>query len=100
MTLRAADSVSLLLAAQTDGGAIPASTAHEIYRYGWLRDGSWCAYALDRAGQMDAAEAWHQWVARTLLIHEHRIREAIAAGVKGPILDVDDGGDTVRVSLE
>lgn len=29
-----------------------------------------------------------------------RIREAIAAGVKGPILDVDDGGDTVRVSLE
>ena len=29
-----------------------------------------------------------------------RIREAIAAGVKGPIVDVDDGGDTVRVSLE
>jgi len=29
-----------------------------------------------------------------------RIREAIAAGVKGPILDVDDGGDTVRVSIE
>lgn len=29
-----------------------------------------------------------------------RIREAIQAGVKGPIVEVDDEGDTVRVSLE
>jgi hypothetical protein len=29
-----------------------------------------------------------------------RIREAIAAGIKGPILDVDDQGDGVRISIE
>lgn len=29
-----------------------------------------------------------------------RIREAIAAGIKGPILDVDDRGDGVRISIE
>ena len=29
-----------------------------------------------------------------------RIREAIAAGIKGPIVDVDDGGDAVRISIE
>lgn len=29
-----------------------------------------------------------------------RIREAIDAGIKGPIVDVDDRGDGVRVSLE
>lgn len=29
-----------------------------------------------------------------------RIREAIAAGIKGPILDVDDDGDGVRISIE
>jgi hypothetical protein len=29
-----------------------------------------------------------------------RIREAIAAGIKGPILEVDDDGDSVRISLE
>jgi len=29
-----------------------------------------------------------------------RIREAIAAGIKGPIVDVDDGDDGVRISLE
>ena len=29
-----------------------------------------------------------------------RIREAIAAGIKGPIVDVDDDGDGVRISIE
>ena len=29
-----------------------------------------------------------------------RIREAISAGIKGPIVDVDDGDDGVRISLE
>jgi GH15 family glucan-1,4-alpha-glucosidase len=72
-------SVELLAGAQTAGGSIPASTVHEIYQYGWLRDGSWCAYALDRAGKPAATAAWHHWVATTLLAHEHRVDEAIAA---------------------
>jgi hypothetical protein len=29
-----------------------------------------------------------------------RIREAIAAGIKGPIVEVDEGGDGVRISIE
>lgn len=29
-----------------------------------------------------------------------RIREAIAAGIKGPIVDIDDEGDRVRISIE
>ena len=29
-----------------------------------------------------------------------RIREAIAAGIKGPIVEVDDDGDGVRISIE
>ncbi len=29
-----------------------------------------------------------------------RIREAIAAGIKGPIVEVDEAGDGVRISLE
>ena len=29
-----------------------------------------------------------------------RIREAIEAGIKGPIVDVDDDGDSVRISIE
>jgi hypothetical protein len=29
-----------------------------------------------------------------------RISEAIAAGIKGPIVDLEDGGDRVRISIE
>lgn len=73
------------MTAQTAEGAIPASTAHDIYRYGWLRDGSWCAYALDRAGHAVPASAWHHWVARTLLAHEHRFDEALHAVRAGTV---------------
>jgi GH15 family glucan-1,4-alpha-glucosidase len=79
MTLTASRSVELLVAAQTRWGSIPASTEHEVYQFGWLRDGSWCAYALDVAGHHEPAQAWHQWVARTLLDHEARFGEACEA---------------------
>jgi GH15 family glucan-1,4-alpha-glucosidase len=79
MTLTASRSVELLVAAQTRWGSIPASTEHKVYQFGWLRDGSWCAYALDVAGHHEQAQAWHQWVARTLLEHEARFDEACEA---------------------
>ena len=85
VVLTSANSVELLVSAQTAEGAIPASTGHDIYRYGWLRDGSWCAYALDRAGQTGRAAAWHHWVARTLLAHEHRVNEALHAVRTGTV---------------
>ena len=58
-TVTAAISTAVLIGAQTPDGAFPAGTAHDVYRYAWLRDGSWCAYALDRVGRRDAAAAWH-----------------------------------------
>lgn len=85
MTLTPASSIELLTRAQTDTGSIPASTMHDIYQYGWLRDGSWCAYALQRAGRTDQAAAWHHWVADTLLAHQHRFDEAIAAIESGTV---------------
>jgi GH15 family glucan-1,4-alpha-glucosidase len=85
VTLTSAASVELLVAAQAASGAIPASTVHDIYRYGWLRDGSWCAYALDRVGRTDAVSAWHHWVAQTLLANEDRFEEALAAVRAGTV---------------
>ena len=78
-------SVRLLLDSQLESGAIPASTVHEVYQFGWLRDGSWCAYALDVAGHRDAASRWHHWVAKTQLRHEHRVDEALAAVRSGEV---------------
>jgi GH15 family glucan-1,4-alpha-glucosidase len=77
--LTARRSIELLLDAQTQWGSIPASTEHEVYQYGWLRDGSWCAYALDIAGHHEEAGAWHRWVARTVLDHKTRFEQASAA---------------------
>ncbi|WP_077488792.1 glycoside hydrolase family 15 protein [Sinomonas mesophila] len=85
MTLTTAGSIELLLSAQNATGAIPASPVHDVYQYGWLRDGSWCAYALQRAGQADAASRWHHWVAATLLSHRHRFAEATDAVRNGVI---------------
>jgi hypothetical protein len=33
-------------------------------------------------------------------VTSERIREAIAAGIKGPIMDIDEDGDGVRISIE
>ncbi len=79
MTLSCARSVDLVASAQTVEAAFPASTGQHRYRHGWLRDGSWCAYALQRAGRRQAAAAWHHWVARALLAHEHRFDQALRA---------------------
>jgi GH15 family glucan-1,4-alpha-glucosidase len=83
VSLDATFSVALLLGAQTAQGAFPASTIHEVYQYAWLRDGSWCAYALDGAGNVHAADAWHEWVATTLVAHADRVREATVAALAG-----------------
>ena len=72
-------SVELLARAQTPNGAFPASPAHDVYRYAWVRDGSWCAHAMDRAGRRASAVAWHRWMAATVLRHEDRIAEALEA---------------------
>jgi isomaltose glucohydrolase len=85
VAITATDSVRLLAAAQTAQGAIPASSVHDIYQYGWLRDGSWCAYALDRAGHAESASRWHHWVARTLIAHQARVEQALAAVRSGAV---------------
>lgn len=59
-------SVSLILTEQTEHGAFPASPDFAQYRYCWLRDASFIAYALDRAGEHPAALKYHEWVDRTI----------------------------------
>jgi GH15 family glucan-1,4-alpha-glucosidase len=56
-------SVSAILRYQQPNGAIVASPDFENYQYCWLRDGSFVAFALDRAGEHEAALRFHRWVA-------------------------------------
>jgi len=55
-------SVASILRHQERNGAIVASRDFATYHYCWLRDGSFIAFALDRAGEHDAAGRYHRWV--------------------------------------
>jgi GH15 family glucan-1,4-alpha-glucosidase len=59
----AATSVASMLSHQVATGAFFASLDFAPYRYCWLRDGSFTAFALDRAGEQEAAERFHRWAA-------------------------------------
>jgi GH15 family glucan-1,4-alpha-glucosidase len=71
--------VAVLIRAQTENGAILACPTYPTYRFAWLRDGSFCAVALDAAGRIDAADRFHAWAAGRVLDHEPAMRRAIEA---------------------
>ena len=53
-------SVARILEHQEPNGALVASRDFANYNYCWLRDGSFIAFALDRAGEHDAAARFHR----------------------------------------
>ncbi|MGG1663784.1 glycoside hydrolase family 15 protein [Brevibacillus sp. NRS-1366] len=83
------ESIQLILRHQAATGAYLASPAFTHYRYSWLRDGSFTAYAMNCVGQHESASRFYQWCDRVLRRHEHKARAAIAAVNAG-----DVGGKT------
>lgn len=59
-------SVLSILDNQETNGAIIASPDFAQYHFCWLRDGSFCAYALDLAGEHEASARYHSWVNRAV----------------------------------
>ncbi len=51
---------------QAPSGAFVAAPAFSKYQYCWLRDGTWLAYSMDLAGEVEAAEKFYRWVDRTI----------------------------------
>ena len=78
-----ARSVDVLLAGQDGSGAFLASPTFPIYRFAWLRDGSFCARALDTVGRSDRSASFHRWVERTVLAHRERAEAGIAELTSG-----------------
>lgn len=69
-------SIEVLKAGQAASGAFIASPSFTVYRYAWLRDGAFCAHALDLVGEADASAAWHEWVAGSIEMHRELIESA------------------------
>lgn len=86
----AARSVDILLAGQDSSGAFLASPTFPVYRFAWLRDGSFCARALDAVGRSDRAALFHRWVERTVVAHRERVEAAIAELTAGQMPAPED----------
>ena len=67
-------SVEIMLANQAGSGAIIACPDFPTYRYCWLRDGSFAAWALLRSGRAEACEAFLRWVGRTVETQAPRLQ--------------------------
>lgn len=55
-----------MLRNQAPSGAFVASPDFTQYHYCWLRDSSFIAHALDRAGESTAARRFHEWCTRAV----------------------------------
>lgn len=82
-------SVARILEHQEPNGALVASRDFANYNYCWLRDGSFIAFALDRAGEHDAAARFHAWVATAIAGIADVIDAAIAREQRGEPLDLE-----------
>jgi GH15 family glucan-1,4-alpha-glucosidase len=81
------ESVSAILRNQSDQGAIVASPDFAQYHFCWLRDGSFSAFALDRAGEHDASARYHSWVNEAIGGISGIIDDVIERMIQGEALD-------------
>ncbi|MDR3070840.1 MAG: hypothetical protein LBU38_07560 [Propionibacteriaceae bacterium] len=72
---------------QDVSGAFLASPNFRVYRYSWVRDGSYIAMALSQAGERQASAAFHNWTARAVTSQADKITALSKAARQGRQLD-------------
>ncbi|HWO70863.1 MAG TPA: glycoside hydrolase family 15 protein [Actinomycetota bacterium] len=82
-------SVEVLARGQDPGGAFVAAPGFPVYRYCWIRDGSFCAHALDAVAEHARAAAFHRWTAAVVLQHRGKV-ERLGAQAPPPGRPPDD----------
>jgi GH15 family glucan-1,4-alpha-glucosidase len=83
-------SINLILAHQHRDGAYVASPTFDTYAYGWLRDGSFIAHAMDRVGQTASAAAFHRWVGRVMQHYDGKLADLTARHLAGEPVGLDE----------
>src|SRR5689334_17414396 len=83
-------SQQVLKEGQAPSGALVACPTFRVYRYCWLRDGAFCAHALDRAGNRVEAAAFFRWAGRVLSRYTAKVDNAITRYRAGEILSEAD----------
>jgi GH15 family glucan-1,4-alpha-glucosidase len=83
-------SIEIILENQAPGGAYPASPDFATYRYCWLRDGSFTAYAMDLVGEQSSAHRFHDWASRVVQARREVVRRAIEKSERSESLSHGD----------
>jgi GH15 family glucan-1,4-alpha-glucosidase len=87
-------SIEIIKQNQSPNGAFIASPAFPTYHYSWFRDGSYIAYALDLAGEHEAAGRFFDWATWIVDSRVAQARRAIAVARSGIRPDDADLLDT------
>lgn len=82
--------VGVIAEGQAPSGAYIASPNFPQYHFAWLRDGAYCALAMDAAGRRESAAAFHDWVAGVVEAQAPRIRSVEARMLRGDIPGPDE----------
>lgn len=85
----ASKSIEVILEGQSPGGAYIASPNFESYRYSWLRDGAYCAKAMDSVGNFESASRFHRWVEGALLKQKVSAESLILQLENGEVPEMD-----------
>jgi GH15 family glucan-1,4-alpha-glucosidase len=92
-------SIEIIKANQVSSGAYIACPNFKSYRYCWLRDGSFIAYAMDRTGETDSSERFYHWVNRVICNRKDQIETLIAKEKAGEPIAIHEYLPT-RYTLE
>ncbi len=79
-------SITVIEHCQHPSGGYIASPDYPSYRYCWLRDGSFTAGAMSRAGRPDSATAFFDWYAGVMRAREPHIREIVGRARGGELV--------------
>ncbi|MBL0388988.1 glycoside hydrolase family 15 protein [Tumebacillus sp. ITR2] len=78
-------SVDVMRRGQAASGAFLGSPSFATYRYAWLRDGTFVAYAMDVAGAHREAAAFYKWVHAAVLRHRGKVESLLAKKKSGAV---------------
>jgi len=75
--------IGVILGNQHERGAYVASPTFSQYPFGWLRDGSFIAHAMDAVGERASAARFHAWVAEAVDRHRSQLEGLVERGQAG-----------------
>jgi len=83
-------SIDIILKNQHRSGAYIASPNFPTYAYSWFRDGSFIAYAMDRAGYYESSRQFHLWCGKVIERQARKIDSLVLQKINGAEIKTEE----------